>query len=128
MSTRVATNREVLEMILESASERRLHPKETNLLLRGKASKNSIYISEVFIPPLAIYGNGFSSFQVHMLPIDFSIIGLAQSHPSGNLKLSAEEQNHFIGKIMLIVAFHYQGKESTAVYNRIKEKLVLEVT
>lgn len=118
--------REVLEMILESA--RRLHPKETILLLRGKASKNLINISEVLIPPLATYGNGFSSFKTHMLPIDFSIVGLAHSHPSGNLKPSAEDQNHFMGKIMFIVAFPYQGKESTAVYSRMGEKLALEVT
>jgi proteasome lid subunit RPN8/RPN11 len=126
MSTKIAISREVFEMIMESA--RRLHPRETILLLRGKASKNLINVTEVLVPPLATYGKGFSSFQAHMLPVDFSIIGIAHSHPSGNLKLSAEDQNHFMGKIMMMVAFPYEGIENTAVYNRMGEKLVLEVT
>jgi len=60
--------------------------------------------------------------------MDFSIIGTAHSHPSGSLKPSVEDQNHSIGKIIVIVAFPYQGKESVAVYNREGEKISLEVT
>jgi len=126
MSTKVTMKRELLEMILESA--RRLHPKETILLLRGKASKNMISISEVLIPPLATYGKGFSAFPAHMLPMDFSIIGTAHSHPTGNPKPSIEDQNHSIGKIIFIVAFPYQGKENAAAYNREGHELTLEVT
>ena len=122
----VTMPREILEMILESA--RKLHPKETILLLRGKAKKNVISISELLIPPLATYGRGFSAFPAYMLPMDFSIIGTAHSHPSGSLKPSVEDQNHSIGKIIVIVAFPYQGKESVAVYNREGEKISLEVT
>jgi len=118
--------REILEMILESA--RRLHPKETILLLRGKASKNIVSVSEVLIPPLATYGKGFSAFPAHMLPIDFSMIGTAHSHPTGNLKPSVEDQNHSMGKIMIIVTFPYMGKDNAAAYNREGEKLTLEVT
>ena len=122
----VTMPREILEMILESA--RKLHPKETILLLRGKAKKNVISISELLIPPLATYGRGFSAFPAYMLPMDFSIIGTAHSHPSGSLKPSVEDQNHSMGKIIVIVAFPYQGKESVAVYNREGEKISLEVT
>ncbi len=125
MSTKVAVPGEILEMILESA--RHLHPRETILLLRGKASKNLINVSDVLIPPLATYGKGFSAFRAHMLPIDFSIVGAAHSHPSGNLKPSVEDQNHSIGRIMLIVGFPYQGKENVAAYNRSGERLALEV-
>jgi len=125
MSTKVAVPRKILEMILESA--RHLHPRETILLLRGKASKNVINVSDVLIPPLATYGRSFSAFPAHMLPIDFSIVGAAHSHPSGNLKPSVEDQNHSIGRIMLIVGFPYQGKESVAAYNRSGERLALEV-
>jgi len=126
MSTKVTMSKELLQMILESA--RRLHPKETILLLRGKAGKNTINISEVLIPPLATYGKGFSAFPGHMLPIDFSIIGTAHSHPTGNLKPSAEDQNHLMGKIMLIVAYPYQGRENAAIYNREGQRLILEET
>ena len=125
MSTKVVVPREILEIIQESA--RHLHPRETILLLRGKASKNVINVSDVLIPPLATYGRSFSAFPAHMLPIDFSIVGAAHSHPSGNLKPSVEDQNHSIGRIMLIVGFPYQGKESVAAYNRSGERLALEV-
>src|SRR3972149_3888299 len=125
MSTKVTMNGELLEMILESAI--RLHPRETILLLRGKASKNLINVSDILIPPLATYGKSFSAFPTYMLPIDFSIIGIAHSHPSGNLTPSIEDQNHSAGKIMLIVAFPYHGKENAVVYNRMGEKLILEV-
>lgn len=125
MNTKVTMPRELLEMILESA--RHLHPRETILLLRGKASKNVINVSDVLIPPLATYGRSFSAFPAHMLPIDFSIVGAAHSHPSGNLKPSVEDQNHSIGRVMLIVGFPYQGKESVAAYNRSGERLMLEV-
>ncbi len=125
MSPKVVVPREILEMILESA--RHLHPRETILLLRGKASKNVINVSDVLIPPLATYGRSFSAFPAHMLPIDFSIVGAAHSHPSGNLKPSVEDQNHSIGRIMLIVGFPYQGKENAAAYNRSGERLALEV-
>ena len=125
MNTKVTMPRELLEMIQESA--RHLHPRETILLLRGKASKNVINVSDVLVPPLATYGRSFSAFPAHMLPIDFSIVGAAHSHPSGNLKPSVEDQNHSIGRIMLIVGFPYQGKESVAAYNRSGERLALEV-
>ena len=125
MSTKVVVPREILEMILESA--RHLHPRETILLLRGKASKDVINVSDVLVPPLATYGRSFSAFPAHMLPIDFSIVGAAHSHPSGNLKPSVEDQNHSIGRIMLIVGFPYQGMENVAAYNRSGEGLALEV-
>jgi len=126
MSKRVTVQREIFEMILESA--RRLHPKETILLLRGKASKNEINVSEVLIPPLATYGRGFSAFPTHMLPMDFSIIGTAHSHPSGNPTPSIEDLNHSMGKIILIVAYPYSRKEDVVTYNRDGSKLLLQVT
>jgi len=125
MNLEVTIQRELFGMILEGA--RKLHPKETILLLRGRASQNMISVSEVLIPPLATYGKGFSAFPAHMLPIDFSIIGTAHSHPSGSLKPSVEDQNNSMGKIMLIVAFPYKGKDNSAAYNREGEKLALEV-
>ena len=125
MSTKVVMPKEMLEMILESA--RRLHPRETILLLRGKSSKNVITISDVLIPPLATYGQRFSAFPSYMLPMDFSIVGAGHSHPSGNINPSVEDQNQSIGRIMLIVGFPYQGIENVAVYNRNGERLVFEV-
>jgi len=126
MNTRVVLRKELLDMILEGA--RRLHPKESIVLLRGKISKDTVTVSDVLIPPLATYGKGFSSFSTHMLPMDFSIVGIAHSHPSGSVEPSVEDQNLSMGRIMLIVGFPYRGKEEVAVYSRKEGKLSLEVT
>jgi len=122
----VTIPREILMMVLESA--RTLHPKETIYLLRGKPAKNSLNISELVIPPAATYGRGFSTFPMRMLPMDFSIVGSVHSHPSGSLTPSFEDLNNSMGRIIIIVAFPYQGKENVAVYNRDGKRLTLQVT
>jgi len=122
---KVAITREQLEFVLESA--RRLHPKETILLLRGRANKAMITVSEVLVPPLAVHGKGFSGFPMHMLPMDFSMVGTVHSHPSGNLSLSVEDLNHAMGRIVLIAAFPYQDQENVSAYNRKGERLELDV-
>jgi len=113
-------------MILESAKS--LHPRETIFLLRGKMRKHEVTISEIVIPPSATYGRGFAALPMFMMPLDFSIIGTVHSHPSGSLALSVEDLNHGIGKILLVVAYPYNGLECLAVYNRKGEKLRLRVT
>jgi len=85
-NTTVLISKSLLEAILENAKT--LYPKETILLLRGKRQKNLIEISELIVPPLATYGQGFATIPTHMLPIDFSVVGTVHSHPSGNLKPS----------------------------------------
>jgi proteasome lid subunit RPN8/RPN11 len=126
MSTRVVIKKELLDMILEGA--KRLHPKETIVLLRGKMNRDAVTVTDVLIPPLATYGKGFSSFPTYMLPMDFSIVGVAHSHPSGSLEPSVEDQNLSMGRIMLIVGFPYRGKENVGVYSRKDGRLSLEVT
>ena len=118
--------KEIIQMIFESA--RSLHPKETIFLLRGKTRKDVITITELVIPPSATYGKGFASLPMFMMPIDFSIIGTAHSHPSGSLALSIGDLNRALGKIMLVAAYPYDGIECLAVYNREGEKLRLKVT
>ena len=126
MVTDITIKKELLEMLLESAKA--LHPKETILLLRGKSDRDAINVSEVLIPPLAMYGKGFSGFQTHMLPMDFSIIGVAHSHPSGSLKPSVEDLNHPFGKITLIMGSPYAGRESVVAYDRDGKKLMILMT
>lgn len=122
----VLVPKEIIQMILESAKS--LHPKETIFLLRGKTRKDKISISEIVIPPSATYGKGFASLPMFMMPIDFSIVGTAHSHPSGSLTLSVGDLNHALGKIILVAAHPYNGAECLAVYNRKGEKLRLRVT
>jgi len=126
MNKNVTIKRELLEMLLEGAKT--LHPKETIVLLRGKVSKDSISVSEVVIPPLATYGSGFSSFPTHLLPMDFSIVGVAHSHPSGSLRPSVGDLNHPFGKIAFILASPYAGKENVAAYDRNGNRLPIQVT
>jgi len=125
MDRNVTIKRELLEMLLEGAKT--LHPKETIVLLRGKVTKDVINVSEVVIPPLATYGSGFSSFPTQLLPMDFSIIGVAHSHPSGSLRPSVGDLNHPFGKITLIIASPYLGKENVAAYDRNGNGLTIQL-
>ena len=125
MNAGVVLKKELLDMILEGA--KRLHPKETIVLLRGKADRGFVKVSEVLIPPLATYGKSFSSFPTHMLPMDFSIVGVAHSHPSGSLRPSVGDLNHPFGKITLIIAFPYAGEENVAAYDRNGNLLAIRV-
>jgi len=122
----VAMRLELLEAIFEGA--RRLYPRETILLLRGKKRKDVIFVEELVVPPLATYGDGFANIPLHMLPIDFSIVGTVHSHPSGNLQPSDVDFNHFFGRILMIVGFPFSNQKDVAVYNSRGEKLLLQIT
>ena len=125
LKNEVTVPREIFSMILESA--RIVHPKETIFLLRGKKTRDSLNITELIIPPRATYGKGFSGFPMQMLPMDFSIVGTAHSHPSGNLSLSVDDLNRSLGQILVIVGFPYHGSENVAAYNREGKRLNLQI-
>ena len=97
---------------------RNSHPNEGILLLRGEISKDEIMVKEVVIPPLATHGRSFSSFPLHMLPLDLSIIGTAHSHPSGVLRPSLEDLTHFYSRIMVIMAYPYSTEKNIAVFDK----------
>jgi len=63
-----------------------------------------------------------------MLPMDFSIVGTAHSHPSGNLMPSHADLNHAFGVVLTIAGFPFRNEQNVAVYNRSGEKLTLRVT
>jgi len=116
MPKSVMISRSVIESILSFAES--LHPREGILLLRGRVKKDKILVNEVEVPPLAIHGHSFSNFPSHMLPIDFSIVGTAHSHPSGVLRPSIGDLNNFYGRIMVITAYPYSSKQQIAVFDR----------
>ncbi len=122
----VSMSLELLEAIFEGA--KRLYPRETILLLRGKKSKDAIRVLELVVPPLATYGRGFANVPLHMLPMDFSIVGTVHSHPSDSLAPSDVDFNHFFGRVLMIVRFPFAGAENVAVYNSKGEKLRLQIT
>ena len=117
--------RSVIENLLSYA--RGLHPKECILLLRGNVSEDEFFVNDTVIPPFATHGEGFSTFPLHMLPVDFSIVGVAHSHPSGVLAPSANDLNQFYGRIMVIVAFPYHSERNIAVFNREGKTLRFKV-
>jgi proteasome lid subunit RPN8/RPN11 len=104
-----------------------LHPREAILLLKGKVDKQRVTVNDTQIPPLATHGNTFSTFPLQTLPIDFSIIGTAHSHPSGVLRPSVADLNKFYGRIMIITAYPYQSEKNMAIFNREGKSLKYEV-
>ena len=122
----VSVSAELLDSIFEGA--KRLYPKETLLLLRGRRSKNAIQVIDLVVPPLAVYGYGFANLPFHMLPMDFSVVGTVHSHPSGNINPSSVDINHFFGRILMIVGFPFASTQNVAVYNSKGEKLLLQIT
>ena len=116
----------LLNSIFEGA--KRLYPKETVLLLRGKKSKGLIHVSGLVVPPLAVYGYGFANLPFHRLPMDFSVVGTVHSHPSGDINPSSVDLNQFFGRVLMIVGFPFASTQNVAVYDSNGEKLQLEVT
>ena len=116
MDKEVFVERAVVDSILSYAQM--CHPKESILLLNGKVNKNRLTITDVQIPPLATHGSTFSGFPLSRLPIDFSVIGVAHSHPSGALRPSVTDLNRFYGRIMLITAYPYQSEQNIIILDR----------
>lgn len=106
---------EVLEAMQEFAKNN--HPKEIIVLLRGTKEGKDLHITEFLFPPFGSGGRGFASFPSHMLPIDFTIIGTAHSHPSGVLRPSTGDFHNFYGRVMLILGPPYD-KSGVAAYNK----------
>ena len=117
---------QLLDTIFEGAKH--LYPKETILLLRGKKTKNCVQVVELVVPPLATYGEGFAAYPLHLLPMDFSLVGTVHSHPSGDLSPSDVDFNHFFGRILMIVGYPFNSEKDIAVYNSHGEKLPLQIS
>ncbi len=105
---------------------RTLHPQEVVLLLRGRAERGRVLVEEYVFPPYARAGRNYAGFPSHMLPMDFSVVGTAHSHPSGSLRPSRADLDNFYGRIMVIVAYPY-AEDSVAAYNGRGEPLQVAV-
>jgi proteasome lid subunit RPN8/RPN11 len=121
---RVRVPAAVLDGVLELA--RGAHPRETIMLLRGRSSGGAVTIDETLFPPMGVGGRGFASFPVHMLPIDFTIVGTVHSHPSGSLRPSVGDLHNFYGRIMMIVGPPYD-RGSVAAYDKQGARMTVEV-
>jgi len=112
----IIVERAVIDSILSYAQM--IHPREMILLLKGKVDKHKIVVNDTQIPPLATHGNRFSAFPLSRLPIDFSVIGVAHSHPSGALRPSVTDLNKFYSRLMLITAYPYLSEKNIAIFDR----------
>ena len=92
------------------------HPNEIVVLLRGRKEKDDIIITDYLLPPFGLGGRGFASFPSHMLPIDFTIMGTAHSHPSGVITPSTGDFHNFYGRIMVIIGPPYDEPKISAYY------------
>jgi proteasome lid subunit RPN8/RPN11 len=116
MVARLILKRSVVDSILTYAQV--AYPKEGILLLRGHFTPSETVISEVVIPPRAVHGYGFANFPWHMLPIDRSILGTAHSHPSGTLRPSVQDLNHYYSRIMIIMVYPFQSHHDIGAFDR----------
>ena len=95
-----------LDFILESAKS--TYPNEFGGLLRVDSDEKHT-IKEIVIIPGTIYGDSHAIFKLHMLPIDFSIVGTVHSHPSISFHPSDADVLLFrkFGKIHIVVAYPF---------------------
>ncbi len=93
------------------------HPNEIIVLLRGSREGDDFHITDFLLPPFGSGGRGFASFPTYMLPIDFTIMGTAHSHPSGVLRPSTADFHNFYGRIMMLLGPPYD-KPRAAAYNK----------
>ena len=114
--------KKALQMILESAKSS--YPNEFGALLRAEEGE----ISELILLPGTISGNSQAIFQLYMRPIDFSIVGSAHSHPSGNYSPSEADLDFFrrTGSVHIIVGYPYTMR-TWAAYNVLGERIELKV-
>jgi len=115
----------LLEAMLEFAKDN--HPREAIVLLRGRREKDAIEVTDFLLPPYAATSDEMATFPVHMLPIDFTIMGTAHSHPSGGLRLSAVDEHNFYGRVTLIMGHPYTAR-NVAAYDKAGERLKIRVT
>lgn len=66
-----------LKMILEASKSS--YPEEFGAFLRAEKG----VIRELILLPGTVSGQRHAIFKLHMLPIDFTIVGTVHSHPSG---------------------------------------------
>ncbi len=123
--TSVTFDTKVFDSLMSYA--RMAYPNEGILLLRGKSKRGVVQVTSVMIPPAAVHGAAFSSFNWFMLPVDVSYMGVAHSHPSGNVHPSHEDLLHITGRIMVIMGYPFANVYNLGVYNHQGNPVPFEV-
>ena len=103
---------------------RSMHPRE----FAGLLSAEKGVISEVVILPGTISGSTHAIFQLHMAPVDFSLVGTVHSHPSFNSLASDADMELFrkYGRVHIIIAQPY-SEDSWRSYTGQGEEFHLDI-
>jgi proteasome lid subunit RPN8/RPN11 len=111
-----------LHLIMEAS--RSTHPRE----FAGLLSAEKGVISEVVILPGTISGSAHAIFQLHMAPVDFSLVGTVHSHPSYSSLASDADIELFrkYGRVHIIIAQPYM-EDSWRAYTGQGEEFHLDI-
>ncbi|MBI2077336.1 MAG: Mov34/MPN/PAD-1 family protein [Euryarchaeota archaeon] len=114
--------RDVVRLFCETAKAS--HPHEFGGLLRAHQG----VLTEIVILPGTVSGDTSAIFQLHMLPIDFTVKGTVHSHPIPNATPSGADLDLFrrFGTTHIIVAQPYTER-SWRAYNARGESIALDV-
>ena len=117
--------RKCLDLILECAKSS--YPNEFGGLLRVDLDRKDTIIELIMLPG-TISGEAHAIFKLHMLPIDFSIVGTVHSHPSYSARPSGADLQLFRkhGKVHIISAAPYDTT-SWKAYNHKGEEVEMKV-
>lgn len=115
-----------LDLIVESSKSN--YPQEFGALLRvDRVEKNTII--EVVLLPGTISGDSHAIFHLHMLPIDYSVVGTVHSHPSSIARPSDADLDLFghFGKIHIIVGVSPFGEATWKAYDYTGQAVTIEI-
>ncbi|MBI4415962.1 MAG: Mov34/MPN/PAD-1 family protein [Euryarchaeota archaeon] len=106
------------------AASRDTYPREFAAILRAEQG----VIEEILLLPGTISGDVHAIFQLHMLPIDLSVVGTIHSHPSGTYSPSDADRQLFshFGRIHIITGYPY-ALDTWRAYDHYGEPFRLEV-
>ena len=115
-----------LDMIFESSKSN--YPQEFGALLRvDRVNKTTII--EVILLPGTISGDSHAIFHLHMLPVDFSVVGTVHSHPSSIARPSDADLDLFshFGRIHIIVGVPPFGDVTWKAYDYMGHMTSMEI-
>lgn len=114
--------RKTLRMIMEASRD--THPNEFGAILKAEEG----VIRELMLIPGTISGRRHAIFQVHMMPVDFSVVGTVHSHPNGIYEPSDQDLEFFnsFGGIHVIVGAPYT-EDSWAAWRSTGERVPLHI-
>jgi len=118
--------RKCLSLIFES-SKSNYHQEFGALLRVDRVDKNTII--EVILLPGTISGDSHAIFHLHMLPVDYSVVGTVHSHPSSIARPSDADLDLFshFGRIHIIVGVSPFGDVTWKAYDYMGHMVSMEI-